>query len=40
MISVTGTAMGNSDWPAGQVGEHHLGIDAEEMIHRGDEIAG
>jgi hypothetical protein len=33
------SAMGNGDGPAGQVGKHHLRIDAQKMVHRGDQVA-
>ena len=40
MISVIGVStMRYGDRPAGQVGEHHLRIDAQEMVHRGDQVA-
>jgi hypothetical protein len=34
------SAVGYGDRPASQVGEHHLRIDAEQMVHGGNEVAG
>ena len=31
--------VGDADRPAGEVGEHQVGVDAEQVVDRGDEVA-